>query len=92
MPNSYKDKLATWASLSNLLNTVDLSTCIIVGDLNTHLSQGNKKGGSKVRDSFSENLVDLISDWDMQDIKRIKGHYTWNNRREGLQHIVAHLD
>jgi exonuclease III len=92
MPNSYKDKLAAWASLSNLRNTMDLATCIIEGDLNTHLNQGEKKGGSKVRDPLSENPVDLISDWDMQDIKPIKGHYTWNNRRAGLQHIAARLD
>jgi hypothetical protein len=71
---------------------VDLVACIIGGDLNTHLSQGEKKGGSKVRDPFSENPVDLISDWDMQDIKPIKGHYNWNNRRTGLQHIVVRLD
>ena len=92
MPNSYKDKQVAWASLSNIWNKVDLSSCIIGGDLNTHLNQGEKKGGSKVRDPFSENLVDLISDWDLQDIKPIKGHYTWNNRRVGLQHIVARLD
>jgi hypothetical protein len=92
MPNSYKDKLAAWASLSNLRNTMYLATCIIEGDLNTHLNQGEKKEGSKVRDPLSENPVDLISDWDMQDIKPIKGHYTWNNRRAGLQHIAARLD
>jgi hypothetical protein len=92
MPNSYKDKMATWNSLSELRNSIDLSSCIIGGDFNTHLNPGEKKGGSKVRDPFSENLTDLISDWDMQDIKPSKGKYTWNNRRSGLSHIAACLD
>jgi hypothetical protein len=43
MPNTYRDKLATWASLSDLRNSVDLPSCIIGGDLNTHLSPGGKK-------------------------------------------------
>jgi exonuclease III len=92
MPNSYKDKMATWNSLSDLRNSIDPSSCIIGGDFNTHLNPGEKKGGNKVRDPFSENLTDLISDWDMQDIKPAKGNYTWNNRRVGLHHIAARLD
>jgi len=92
MPNTYKDKLAAWTSLSNLRNSVDIPSCIIGGDLNTHLILEGKKGGSKVRDPFSENLIDLMSDWNMQDIKPTKGNYTCNNRRIGLQHIAARLD
>jgi exonuclease III len=92
MPNSYKDKMATWNSLSELKNSIDLSSCIIGGDFNTHLNPGEKKGGSKIRDPFSENLSDLISEWDMQDVKPSKGKYTWNNRRSGLSHIAARLD
>jgi exonuclease III len=44
MPNSYKDKMATWNSLSELRNSIDPSSCIIGGDFNTHLSPGKKKG------------------------------------------------
>jgi len=84
MPNSYKDKTTTWSSLSELRNSIYLSTCIIGGDFNTHLNPGEKKGGSKIKDPFSENLIDLILDWDMQDIKPSKGKYTWNNRRSDL--------
>jgi exonuclease III len=47
MPNSYKDKMATWNSLSELRNSIDLSTCIIGGDFNTHLNPGEKKGEVK---------------------------------------------
>lgn len=92
MPNTYKDKMATWTFLSNLWNSIDPSSYIIGGDLNTHLSPREKKGGSKVRDPFSENLTDLMSDWDMEDIKPIKGNYTWNNRWVGLQHVATCLD
>ena len=76
MTNSYIDKMETWNSLSDLRNSIDPSSCIIGGDLNTHLSPGGKKGGSKVKDPFSENLADLMSDWDMQDIKSVKGIFT----------------
>jgi exonuclease III len=44
MPNSYKDKMACWNSLSELKNSIDLSSCIIGGDFNTHLNSG---GGEK---------------------------------------------
>jgi hypothetical protein len=51
-----------------------------------------KRGGSKVRDPMSEKLMYLISDWDIQDIRPLKGNYTWSNRRTGLNHIAARLD
>jgi hypothetical protein len=51
-----------------------------------------KKGGSIIRDPFSEKLSDLISDWDLQDVKPSKGKYTWNNRCSGLFHIASRLD
>jgi hypothetical protein len=45
MPNSYKDKMATCNSLSELRNSIDLSSYIIGGDLNTHINPGEKKRG-----------------------------------------------
>jgi exonuclease III len=47
MPNSYKDKTACWNSLFMLKNTIDLSSCIIGGDFNTHLNTGEKKEAVK---------------------------------------------
>ena len=43
MPNSYKDKMASWNSLFALKNTIDLSSCIIGGYFNTHLNIGGEK-------------------------------------------------
>ena len=37
-------------------------------------------------------MEDLISAWDLMDIKSLRGHYTWTNKRVGLGHIAAHLD
>lgn len=37
-------------------------------------------------------MQDLISDWDLFDIKPTKGHFTWTNRRSGINHIAARLE
>jgi exonuclease III len=92
MPNSYKEKTACWNSLSMLKNYIDLSSCIIGGDFNNYLDLREKKGGSKIRDPFSENLSDLISHWDLHDVKPSKGRNTWNKRLSCICQIVAQLD
>jgi hypothetical protein len=68
---------------------IDISSCIIGGDFNTHLNSGEKKGGSKIKDPFSKNLINLITDWDLQDVKSSKGKYTWNNMHSSLCHIAT---
>jgi hypothetical protein len=89
MPNSYKEKTVCWNSLCMLKKTIDLSSCIISSDFNTHLNSREKKGGSKIKDPFFENLIDLITDLDLQNVKPSKGKYTWNNMRFALCHIGA---
>ena len=37
-------------------------------------------------------MEDLIAEWDLEDIKPLKGKYTWTNRRIGPGHIAARLD
>jgi len=61
MPNIYADKTSRWNSFFVLKTSMDLPSCIIRGNFNTHLNSGEKKGGSKVRDLFSEKLYDLGS-------------------------------
>jgi hypothetical protein len=51
-----------------------------------------KKGESIVRDPFREKSEDMINEWDLLDIKLVKGKYTWTNKRSGLGHIVSKLD
>jgi hypothetical protein len=53
-----------------------MASMVVDGDLNTHMHYSKKRGGSRVRDLMSEKLADLISDWDLQDIRPIKGKYT----------------
>jgi exonuclease III len=48
MPTSFKDKMACWNCLSELKNTIDLSSCIIGGDFNTHLNLVEKKKAVKL--------------------------------------------
>jgi hypothetical protein len=66
--------------------------CIIVGDFNTTLHQGKKKGRSIVGDQFRKNMEDLISKPYHFDVKPSKGKYTWNYKRIGVGHITATLD
>jgi len=63
-----------------------------VGEFNTTISLEEKKGGSLVRDLFRENMEDLISDWDLLDIKPKNGKYIWTNIRIGPSYIAARLD
>lgn len=46
------------------------------GDLNTVLTIEDKKRGSTIRDPIISTLEDIISDWDIVDIKPKKGKYT----------------
>jgi hypothetical protein len=92
MPNRYSDKIECWYSLFAIQESLDMSSIKVGDDLNTYLYQSEKKGGSRVRDPQSEKLIDLISEWDLQDIRPLKGKFTWNNRRGGLNHIAARLD
>jgi hypothetical protein len=63
-----------------------------VGDLNLTLTVNEKKGGSIVRDQAREWVEDLMSTWELEDIKPVKGKYTWSNKRVGPGHIIARLD
>jgi len=66
--------------------------CIIAGDLNTTLHQGEKKGASSVRDQFREHMEDLISELDIFDVQPSRGKFTWTNKRIGVGHIAAIMD
>jgi hypothetical protein len=37
-------------------------------------------------------MEDLISDWDLSDVKLAKGKYTWSNKRVNPSFIAARLD
>ena len=51
-----------------------------------------KKGGSPVRDPAREWVEDIISGWELADIKPSRGKFTWSNKRVGPGHIAARLD
>jgi hypothetical protein len=56
------------------------------------LNHIEKRGGSFVKDPFRENMEDLLSTWDLVDIKPIKGLCTCSNKRIGLGNIITCLD
>eukprot|EP00253_Pinus_taeda_P014894 PITA_14894 len=65
---------------------------IIAGDLNVTLAAEEKKGGSPVRDPAREWVEDIMTGWDLEDIKPSAGKYTWSNKILGPSHIAARLD
>ena len=69
-----------------------LNNIILGGDLNLTLSATEKKGGSRVRDQAREWVEDIMSIWEMEDIKPARGKFTWSNKRVGPGHIAARLD
>jgi endonuclease/exonuclease/phosphatase family metal-dependent hydrolase len=69
MPNRYMDKVECWRSLLSFKDNLDLPSCIVVGDFNTILQNSEKRGGNSVRDPMWEMMEDLISGWDLYDVK-----------------------
>jgi exonuclease III len=87
-----EDKKSCWETLRDFLQQNVLDNIILGGDLNLTLSANEKKGGSIVRDQAREWVEDLMSTWELEDIKPVKGKYTWSNKRVGPGHIAARLD
>jgi exonuclease III len=92
VPQHIDEKRNCWQSIQDYLSENDLENIILGGDLNVTLSTEEKRGGSIVRDPAREWVEDLISTWDLMDIKPSKGRYTWTNKRVGPGHIAARLD
>ena len=69
-----------------------LENIILVGDLNVILNQGEKRGGSLVRDPIREHVDGLILDWELSDVIPSKGKFTWSNKRKRPGHISARLN
>jgi exonuclease III len=92
VPQRIYEKKNCWKTLLNYMDDNELENIILGGDLNVILAQEEKWGGSIVRDQAREWVEELISAWDLMDIKPTRGHYTWTNKRVGQGHIAARLD
>jgi exonuclease III len=92
VPVLQEDKKSCWETLKDFLQQNDLENIILGGDLNLTLATTEKKGGTIVHDPAREWVEDLMSSWELEDIKPAKGKYTWTNKRVGPGHIAARLD
>jgi len=92
VPVAINEKKDCWDSLALFLNHSNTANIIVAGDLNVTLSPSEKKGGSIVRDPAREWVEDLMSDWELEDIRPSNGRFTWSNKRLGPGHIAARLD
>ena len=54
------DKKICWESIRDLANEIHMNNIILVRDMNITLSQGEKRGGSIVRDPAREWVEELI--------------------------------
>jgi hypothetical protein len=46
---------------------------IMEEDFKVTLNSKEKRGGIIVRDPFTENMEDIMMDWDLVDVKHVKG-------------------
>jgi hypothetical protein len=76
VPVLLEEKKDCWNKLKEFLSMHQIENIIIIGDLNVTLSQGEKKGGTIVRDPIREWVEDTILDWELEDIKPSRGKYT----------------
>ena len=86
------EKKSYWQSIHDILSSQNLDNIILARDLNITLNVKEKKGGSIVWDPLREMVEDIMSNWDLEDIKPSRGKFTWLNRRIGPGHIAARLD
>ena len=91
VPVMHMEKKECWNTLVSFLQVQNRENIIVAGDLNVTLAACEKKGGNPVRDPSREWVEDLISDWDLIDIKPRKGNFTWTNKRMGPGHVAARL-
>ena len=92
VPTALSEKQTCWTNLNDHMSLSQLDNFVIAEDLNLTLSSAEKRGGNIVRDPTREWVEDIISEWDLEDIKPSKGKYTWSNKRLGPGHIAARLD
>jgi hypothetical protein len=45
-----------------------------------------------VRYPFKERMEYMVSDWNLVDVKLLKGKFAWSNKRVIPSHIAVHLD
>jgi hypothetical protein len=69
--------------LQDLCDHFEHKDLIFVGDFNTTLHPKENKGGSLSQGPLKRKLNDLISSFNIMDIKPSNGQFTWSNRRVG---------
>ena len=92
VPGLAEEKLSWWDSLREFMQDNALDNIILGGDMNLTLLASERKGGSRFRDQAREWVEDIMSIWEMEDIKPARGKFTWSNKRVGPGHIAARLD
>ena len=90
-PTHHRDKQSFWNSLPALKEDLKGKYLVIVSDFNAIKAQSERRGGSRIRDPFGENMEELIYELDLLDPPLKKGKYTWNNRRLVVGYIAAGL-
>ena len=90
MPQILKGKGKLFGLRSLTINNVNKG--IIMGDLNFHLTDGEKYGGLTPDQESKLDLSNFIHDLAVMDVDLLGGRFTWSNRRVGGECIQVHLD
>ena len=71
-------------SVSNkiVFRAIPTTNFVLEADLNIMLSREEKRGGTMVKDSFREQVEDIMQEWEFFDIKPKRCKYTWTNKRK----------
>jgi exonuclease III len=76
MPSHYKKKEECWHSLQILKDLEAIENGTMDKDFIMTLSNKENIGGDIVRGPFMENMEDLTTNWDLDDIKPVRWKYT----------------
>jgi len=78
--------------IMDVLEAYNPINIVLAGDMNMVLNTNEKKGGYYGNDAQRNQIMEIIRQNDLIDIKPKKGKYTWTNKRIGDSHIVDRLD
>ncbi|CAI9115734.1 OLC1v1016720C1 [Oldenlandia corymbosa var. corymbosa] len=81
---------SVWNEIKTILSAYRLPW-IVLGDFNQILSPVDKLGGNRVS-VFSNILGELLLQFKMNELPYTGNHYTWTNKKKGVDRIVERFD
>ncbi|KAL3635329.1 hypothetical protein CASFOL_019876 [Castilleja foliolosa] len=90
-PCHHTKKAEFWENMANISSNIS-EPWILIGDINSILSQAEKKGGLPFASSSHHNLANDLDSLGLIDLGFSGSPYTWTNKRSGIDNIQQRLD